>query len=435
VLENIASRLDALWDTFLNTIDRPQIILLVIIFVAAWLLQFLLRRLLRTLKQRLPTTLWSSSLLFVAGRLVLPLTVLVLVALAAEIMRPLGYNVSLLELANRVIVIWLIYRLLAAILQTILSPEKARFWTRKVLLPVFLIIGVLSAFGLLDRILEWGIYLESIGWKLTIGSVLLAAGIVIVFVGVARWVRLALAKSFLPEAGMEPALANTISIVITYTIITFGVLVALSSIGINLSTLTVVLGGLSVGLAFGLQEIVNNFVSGFILLFERSIEIGDIVEVDQNVGIVQRIGVRSTTIKTRDNVELIIPNSYFLTQVVTNMTRSEDLVRTRVSVGVSYNAEPREVEQALLEAAAQHPQVLSDPPPSVQFRDFGDSSLDFELFVWTNQAFQTPKLTSELRYNIWDALAARNIEIPFPQRDIHIRSGGPWSDLTSAHKS
>jgi small-conductance mechanosensitive channel len=223
---------------------------------------------------------------------------------------------------------------------------------------------------------------------------------------------------------MEPALANTISIVITYTIITLGVLVALSSIGINLSTLTVVLGGLSVGLAFGLQEIVNNFVSGFILLFERSIEIGDIVEVDQNVGIVQRIGVRSTTIKTRDNVELIIPNSYFLTQVVTNMTRSEDLVRTRVSVGVSYNARPREVEQALLEAAAQHPQVLSDPPPSIQFKDFGDSSLDFELFVWTNQAFQTPKLTSELRYNIWDALAARNIEIPFPQRDIHIRSGG-----------
>jgi potassium efflux system protein len=208
------------------------------------------------------------------------------------------------------------------------------------------------------------------------------------------------------------------------------VLVALGSVGINLSTLTVVLGGLSVGLAFGLQEIVNNFVSGFILLFERSVQIGDIVQVDDNTGAIQKIGIRSTTINTRDNVELIIPNSYFLTQIVTNMTRSEDLVRTRIAVGVTYNAKPREVEQALLEAAAQHPDVLSNPPPSVQFRDFGNSSLDFELFVWTNQAFQTPQLTSEVRYHIWDALASRNIEIPFPQRDIHIRSGVPWSSLT-----
>ena len=110
------------------------------------------------------------------------------------------------------------------------------------------------------------------------------------------------------------------------------------------------------------------------------------------------------------------------------MTRSESLIRTRISVGVSYNSEPREVEQVLLDAASQHPLVLAEPPPMVLFRDFGDSSLNFELMVWTNQALQTPILTSDLRYHIWEALAARNIEIPFPQRDIHIRSGLSWSN-------
>jgi len=435
VLEKITQWLSGPGDSILNLIDIPQIMLLAIIFLVSWLLQFLLRRLLNTLEQRLPVASWSKHLLLVTRRLALPLTVLVLGGLVIEIMLRLDYKVNLLELASQLIVIWLIYRLVAAMLENILTPEKARFWTRKFLLPLFLIVGILSALGLLNQILEWGIYIDTIGWRLTIGSVLLAAGIVIVFVGVARWVREILANSFLPEAGLEPALANTVSIVVTYIIVIFGVLVALGSVGINLSTLTVVLGGLSVGLAFGLQEIVNNFVSGFILLFERSVQIGDIVQVDDNTGAVQKIGIRSTTIKTRDNIELIIPNSYFLTQIVTNMTRSEDLIRTRIAVGVSYEATPREVEQALLEAAAQHPDVLSDPPPSVQFRDFGSSSLDFELFVWTNQAFQTPRLTSELRFHIWDALAARNIEIPFPQRDIHIRSGVPWSSLTPPDRS
>jgi len=430
VLENITQWLDSLGDNARDNIDSPQIILLAVIFLVGWLLQFLLRRLLNTLEQRLPVAGWSRSLLSIARRLALPLTVLALGALAVEIMESLGLNVGLLELAIQIIIIWLLFRLLAAIFDLVLPPEKAQFWSRKVLFPLFLIVSILSATGLLDKILEWGIYLDAIGWKLTIGSILLATGILIVFVGVARWVREILAKSFLPEAGLEPALANTISIVVTYIIVTFGVLVALGSVGINLSALTVVLGGLSVGLAFGLQEIVNNFVSGFILLFERSIQISDIVQVDDNTGAVQKIGIRSTTIKTRDNIELIIPNSYFLTQIVTNMTRSEDLVRTRIAVGVSYNATPREVEQALLEAATQHPDVLSDPPPSVQFRDFGNSSLDFELYVWTNQAFEVRILTSELRYNIWDALAARDIDIPFPQRDIHIRSGVPWSSLT-----
>ena len=426
--DNLSQIIANLQTIVLDLIDLHQVLLLLAIWLVAWLVQFLLHRLLKTVERYLPSAPWRHKVLTVARRVVWPLTVLVLGALTVEVWNSLGQNVDLLELANQLVIIWLAYRILAAILVTSLTPEKAHFWTRRLLRPLFLIIAILSALGLLDRILNWGIYLQSIGWRLTIGSTLLATTIMIAFVVAARWVREALARSFLPEAGFEPPLANTISKVVTYVIVTFGVLFALGSIGINLSTLTVVLGGLSVGLAFGLQEIVNNFVSGFILLFERSIAIDDVVEVDNNVGTVQQIGIRSTTIRTRDNVELIIPNSYFLTQVVTNMTRSESLIRTRISVGVSYNSEPREVEQVLLDAASQHPLVLAEPPPMVLFRDFGDSSLNFELMVWTNQALQTPILTSDLRYHIWEALAARNIEIPFPQRDIHIRSGLSWSN-------
>jgi len=114
------------------------------------------------------------------------------------------------------------------------------------------------------------------------------------------------------------------------------------------------------------------------------------------------------------------------------MTHSEDLIRTHIEVGVTYSSEPRQVEDILLTVAAQHPKVLTEPPPTVQFREFGDSSLNFALLVWTDRAIEDRILTSDLRFGIWDALAANGIEIPFPQRDIHLRSGIPWSDLTQS---
>ncbi|NIW95609.1 MAG: mechanosensitive ion channel, partial [Phycisphaerae bacterium] len=227
---------------------------------------------------------------------------------------------------------------------------------------------------------------------------------------------------------LSPALNQALSTLTAYGVIIIGTVVALNMMGVDLTLLAVVAGGLSVGLGFGLQEVVSNFVSGFILMFEQSIGPGDVIEVGDDVGIVQTIGVRSTIIRNRDNVELIIPNSRLLSETVTNLTRSDQQVRIRISVGVTYSADPQAVKQALLEAV-QHPFVSEQPAPSIQFRDFGDSSLTFDLLVWTDKAFQSLNLASDLRYQIWDALKAHNIEIPFPQRDIHIRSGVPWQEL------
>jgi small-conductance mechanosensitive channel len=211
---------------------------------------------------------------------------------------------------------------------------------------------------------------------------------------------------------------------VSYTIVVLGSAAALSAMGIDLTTFAVIIGGLSVGLGLGLQEVVNNFISGFILLFERSVGPGDVIRIRDETGVVQSVGIRSTTIRTRADIELIVPNSYFLTEIVTNLTRTERRVRVRIGVHVSYSSKPREVQKVLLEAVVDHPHVLAEPAPRVQFKDFGDSSLDFDLLVWTNQAHRIPGFSSELRFNIWDALAAHDIEIPFPQQEIRIRSSG-----------
>lgn len=431
----LAQTLIEIEETLRNLLDVTQVITLAMAWLAAWILQFPLRRILKGIERNLPQNQLSHTVMVVLRRVAFPFTLLVLTNLGVEIVDSLDQPVDFLQLLSRAMTVWLIYRLFTALVDTNLTSEKAHFWSRRVLLPLALIIGILSALGLLQPILAWGIYIESIGWRLTVGSVLLAIGIVIGFYFIARWLSAILARSFLAEAGIDPSLVNTLSKVTSYIVITVGVLVAMASIGINISTLTVILGGLSVGLAFGLQEIVNNFVSGFILLIERSIVPGDVIDVDNHVGEVQKVGVRSTVIRTRDNVDLIIPNSKFLTEVVTNMTYAEDLIRIRVRVGVSYNASPRQVEQVLLDVARQHPGILTTPAPSVQFKEFGDSSLNFELLVWIEKAIETPVLTSDLRFGIWDALAAHNIEIPFPQRDIHIRSGVPWADLTPSGDS
>ena len=184
-----------------------------------------------------------------------------------------------------------------------------------------------------------------------------------------------------------------------------------------------VAGGLSVGLGFGLQAIVSNFISGFILLFEKSVGPGDVIKIGDMTGTVQHVGVRSITVLTRDHIELIVPNSHYLSEVVTNLTRSSRNVRIAILVGVSYNSDPTEVKAALLSAAVETDYVMKLPASEVQFMDFGESSLDFRLLVWTNRPELSMLIGSNLRYNIWNELKARHIEIPFPQRDIHIKSG------------
>jgi small-conductance mechanosensitive channel len=202
-----------------------------------------------------------------------------------------------------------------------------------------------------------------------------------------------------------------------------GLAIGLQSAGIDLSSLALVGGALGIGVGFGLQSIVNNFVSGLILLFEGPIKVGDRVEVAALNGDVVKIGARSTWVRTNDNIIIVVPNSEFIVKPVINWTATDRQVRFALSLGVSYGSDPAEVREVLLRVARDNREVLPEPPPDVLFTGFGDSSLNFDLRFWTIARVQTPRiLKSDLYFAIFQAFQERGIEIPFPQRDLHLRT-------------
>ncbi|SES90376.1 Mechanosensitive ion channel [Salinibacillus kushneri] len=202
--------------------------------------------------------------------------------------------------------------------------------------------------------------------------------------------------------------------------------VSLATVGIDLSALTVFAGVVGVGIGFGMQNIASNFISGIILLFERPIKVGDRVIVNDILGYVEKINMRATIIRTIDNEHIIVPNSYFLEEHVVNRSYSDPNLRLRIPIGVAYGSDVEKVRDLLLqvaqEEAAAYENILSDPEPFVYFSGFGDSSLDFELFIWIANPDQLIITKSNINFRINNILKENNIEIPFPQRDLHIRS-------------
>ncbi len=217
-----------------------------------------------------------------------------------------------------------------------------------------------------------------------------------------------------------------------FTIITFGVLISLRTIGVSFTSLAIIFGGLSIGIGFGLQNLVSNLISGMILIFERPIKIGDLVEImDVDIfGRVSSINLRSTVIMAVDEKEIIVPNSQLITEPVHNLTHYNNRFRVRVQVSVSFNSDVELVKNALIEVAQEHPEVIKEPTPEmenvsapfVRFTNFGESSLDFELLAWIPDSFTRFDVASDLHFMIWNKFKEYNITIPFPQRDVHFFS-------------
>jgi small-conductance mechanosensitive channel len=227
----------------------------------------------------------------------------------------------------------------------------------------------------------------------------------------------------LARRGVEIGVREATGSIVRYLLLFIGLLVILQTLGIDLTALSILTGAVGLGIGFGLQNIASNFISGIIILFERPVRIGDRIAVGDIEGDVVRIGGRSTTVLTNDNIDIIIPNSKLITDNVVNWTHNERKVRFRIPVSVSFNADVRKVEQALLEAAKVIPEVLDTPAPGVRFMEFGENGLEFELRAWTTTlVHRRGKFTSEINFAIYDKLKEYEIEVPFPQRDIHIRS-------------
>jgi potassium efflux system protein len=229
-------------------------------------------------------------------------------------------------------------------------------------------------------------------------------------------------ENILKQSGMEEGLQDSITTISGYVLWSVGILIALNAFGFNATSLTVVLGALGIGLGFGLQTIFNNFISGIILLFERPFQVGDDIEVNGTWARVRKINVRSTLVQTYDNASLIIPNSDLISSQVTNWSFKDKRLRRTVEVGVAYGSDVELVRSTLFEVAEKTPRVLKLPKPDVIFRNFGDSALIFHLRFWTRVEYFLA-VETDVRFEIDRLFRERNIEIAFPQQDIHIRSG------------
>ena len=233
-----------------------------------------------------------------------------------------------------------------------------------------------------------------------------------------------LVNRVLARRGVNLGVREATGSIVRYLMLFIGLLVILQTVGIDLTALSILTGAIGLGIGFGLQNIASNFISGIIILFERPVRIGDRIAVGDVEGDVVRIGARSTTVLTNDKIDIIIPNSKLITENVVNWTHSERKVRFRIPVSVAYATDIRRVEHALLEAAKNVYEVLATPAPAVRFISFGQSGLEFELRAWTTTLVQRRgKFTSELNFAIYDKFKEYEIEVPYPQRDIHIRSG------------
>lgn len=221
---------------------------------------------------------------------------------------------------------------------------------------------------------------------------------------------------------MERGIQETVALLTRYTLTFLGAIVVLQIWGIDASSLTFLASILGVGIGFGLQHLANNFVSGLVVSVERPIQLGDFVKVGEWMGTVEHVGPRQTEIRTLDNISILVPNSRFLETEVVNWTHGDPVSRLNLPIDVAYGSDTARVRAALLEAARSHPDVLRDPRPRVEFRSFGDSGLRFELHVWTLDPRNQFRLISDLNFRIEANLRRHKIQVPFPQRDIHLRS-------------
>jgi small-conductance mechanosensitive channel len=285
----------------------------------------------------------------------------------------------------------------------------------------------------LDRMTLADQILAALRWlvttPVTVGTVAISLGDVLAFVAIvtaamllSRAVRVTLEEDVLPrtplDRGIPHAIANTAAYVVSF----IGFVLALGAAGIDLSKVTVLAGAFGVGIGFGLQNIVNNFISGLILLYERPIQLGDTVEVGSLTGEVRRIGIRSSTLRTFQGAEVIVPNANLISQQVVNWTLSDRQRRIELPIGIAYGTDPERVLAILIDVAKSSPEILDDPPPLALFRGFGDSALNFELRAWTGLANYL-EVQSRIAIAVNAALEAAKIEIPFPQREVRIRDG------------
>jgi len=231
----------------------------------------------------------------------------------------------------------------------------------------------------------------------------------------------------LHKTTLSPNAVQTLQRVLFYTLIIGVILAALSLLNIPIASFAFLTGAVAIGIGFGAQNIINNFISGWILMSEQPVRVGDFIEIDQHTGVVERIGNRSTRIRRVDGVHILVPNSQMLERVVVNWTLVDQQIRTTIRIGVAYGSQPQQVAKTIEQAVRSQADVLDDPAPRVIFEDFGDNALIFDAIFWCNVGGERElrQVRSNIRFTVSELFGEHNITIAFPQRDVHIDAIGP----------
>jgi len=359
-----------------------------------------------------------------ARRILFPLSMLLGVIVGRVVLKRLDLPVQLLNIAVPLLVSMAAIRMLVYALRKGFTPSPAiKAWENLISTGIW----ILVALHLLGWLGPVSAALDSVAFELGKTRISLLAAIkLVVFIGIlwvaAFWLSGVLERRMAGSTYLSPAMRVGLSKIIKLVLLTVAFLLALDAVGIDLTALTVFGGALGVGVGFGLQRIASNFISGFILIFDRSIKPGDVVSIGDKFGWVQELRARYIVVKDRDGVETLIPNENLVTSEVVNWSYSDQNVRLKIPVQISYQDDPEQAMDIMLEAAVNTPRVLNNPPPVTRLMEFGDNGISLELRVWINDPPNgVSNVLSEVNLGIWRGFKATGITIPFPQRDVHIK--------------
>ncbi len=390
-----------------------------IVFAAslAWLIARPLGRRIAKLEQRHQGYALVRNAWHAIGDVLFPVLWLMLQWVAIAIVTASGVTAGLLTVTSSLLAAWIVIRVASNLV-------RDTFW-RNIIATTAWIVAALNIVGLLDPTMAM---LDSAGANF--GSVRISALAVlkgILALAVLLWAATVVSNIFENRIKAAPNLTPSVRVLLSklfkISLIILVVLAAVSSVGIDISAFAVFGGAIGVGIGFGLQRIVSNLISGVILLLDKSIKPGDVIAIDEEYGRVDSLGARYVSVATRDGIEFLIPNEDLIVNRVENWSHSQDYYRMRVPIGVHYQSNVREAIALCLEAANETERVLKENPPVCQIRGFGDNSVDLELRYWINDPMNgRANVNGEILLKIWDKFHEHGIEIPYPQRDLHLRT-------------
>ncbi len=428
------------WEEWLKSmviLQRPAVQLqLLAITVSMALMSIISQWLWHKFKQRFPEIsqfeekntefYWQQIGAVLFYYLCFPFLCLVVVNLLKVLFLQQGLFAGYLTDTTNLLWMYIFYRIFVVSLYALFDVKAVKYYHHRFFAPLFslfIILQVIHILSDLDTIFRVSFF-QLFEQSVTLGDIIVTVG------GLYFWIRgcslleKLLIHIFSEEIRKDQRTAQTVSLILRYFLMGLGVVLIFGYVGVNATAFAAITGGLSVGIGFGLREVISNFVSGIWLLFEGALKTDDVISINNEMSQVKKFGFRATTVQViRDNSEKIIPNQTFFTQEFTTFTGSNSLVYRSVVVAAKYNCNPQKVISILLEVADNNTNILTDPRPVAFALEFGDSSINFELKFWIDDPLIGKRITSYLICDIWKAFRENDIEIPYPQRNLHIING------------